>query len=254
MRGRFLNPSAGTLRERTSAILPAAAARSDRRARIELGALLALLVLTLAVSLARGQAVYLFAYIMTISVAIGGPRRHGRPWSSIGIKAGFGADLRRVWYLAGLEVVVFQLLPPTVLAALLLGHGGELIDHITARLPVDIGSAAGIAGITGILALALVLTLAEEIVFRVIIQERLGWFIGTPAAIGVAAALFGVAHAVGTAGSLSVILLDVAGVTVDGVFFGVIYAKTHNLALTWATHFAADVVGIVALLTIFRVL
>jgi CAAX protease family protein len=224
----------------------------DRRERAELIALLALLLVTLAGSFAKGQDIYVFAYIMTIVVAIGGPRRHGRPWSDIGLKSGFGADLRRVWYLAGLDALVFQLLPPTLIVAVVLGYGGDLVHHITDRLPMDPVSAAGLAAIGGFLALALVLTLAEEIVFRVIIQERLAWFIGTPAAIVVAAILFGATHAVGSSGSPQVLLSDIAGVTLDGIFFGAIYAKTHNLAVTWATHYAADVVGILALLTIYR--
>jgi membrane protease YdiL (CAAX protease family) len=65
--------------------------------------------------------------------------------------------------------------------------------------------------------------------------------------------LVGVTHAVGTGGSLQIVLTDVAGVTLDGIFFGLIYTRTHNLLVTWATHCAADVVGVIALLTIFRV-
>jgi CAAX protease family protein len=91
----------------------------------------------------------------------------------------------------------------------------------------------------------------EELVFRVTIQERLSWFIGTPAAILIASVLFAAAHAVVTSGSTPVILANTAGVAVDGILFGIIYAKTHNLALTWATHYAADVVAIIALLVIF---
>jgi len=40
-------------------------------------------------------------------------------------------------------------------------------------------------------------------------------------------------------------------VVIDGVFFGIIYAKTHNLALTWATHYAADVIGVLMLALVF---
>ena len=189
---------------------------------------------------------------MTVSVAVGGPRRHGRPWSELGIKPGFRADLRRVWYLAALDALVFQLLPPALLLAFLVGYGPALVDHITSRLPVDVSSGAGLAAIASLLTIALVLTLVEEIVYRVVIQERLSWFIGTPAAILVAAVLFGLAHAVGASGSPQVVLLDVGGVVLDGVFFGLIYARTHNLALTWATHYAADVVGVLAIVSIIR--
>ncbi len=228
------------------------AAPPDRRARLGLIGLLALLLVTLAASLLKGQTIFIFAYIMIVSYAVGGPRRHGHPWREIGIKFGFVDDLKSVWYLVALVAIVLQVLPVTVVVASLFGFGQELVDHIAGRLPVDVASGTGLAAIAGLLAVALVLTLVEELVYRVTIQEGLSWFIGTPAAIVVAAVIFGLAHAVGTSGSPQVVLSDVAGVTLDGVIFGIIYAKTHNLALTWATHYAADVVGLIALVSIFR--
>jgi membrane protease YdiL (CAAX protease family) len=228
--------------------------RLERRARNELIGLLALFLITLAVSLPKGQDVFVFAYIMTVVVAVGGPRRHGRPWTDIGVKGGFFEDLRRVWPLSALVAIVFQVLPPTVGIAFVAGYGRDLLAQITGRLPVDIGSAEGLSSVVALLAAALVLTLVEEIVFRVVFQERMSWNIGTPAAISVAAVLFGLAHAVGATGSPAVVLLDVGGVMLDGVFFGLIYARTHNLWVTWATHYAADVVGVIALVTVFRTL
>lgn len=223
----------------------------DRKALYELTLLLALLLLTLAISLIKGQDVFIFAYIMTIIYAVGGPRRHNRPWGELGLKRGFIEDLRRVWPYSAIVAVLFQVLPPTLVVAHVLGYGDELLGHITSRLSVDFGSPEGVVAVGGLLAAALVLTLAEEIVFRVTIQERLSWFIGTPGAILIAAVLFGLAHAVGTSGSPLVTLTDVSGVVLDGVFFGIIYAKTHNLAVTWATHYAADVVGLFVLAFIF---
>ena len=224
----------------------------ERRARYELIGLLALFLITLAASFVKGQDIFVFAYIMTVVVAVGGPRRHGRPWSDLGLKPGFFSDLRKVWYLAALDAVVFQVLPPTVGIAFVLGYGQDLIAQITSRLPVDIASAAGLSAILALLAAAFVLTLVEELVFRVTFQERMSRYIGVPAAIVAAAILFGLTHAVGAAGSPQVVLLDVAGVTLDGVFFGIIYARTHNLLVTWATHYAADVVGVLALVTVLR--
>ncbi len=228
--------------------------RLERRARNELIGLLALFLVTLAVSLLKGQDVFVFAYIMTVVVVVGGPRRHGRTWASIGVKPGFFEDLRRVWPLSVLVAVVFQVLPPMFGIAFAAGYGPDLLAQITGRLPVDVGSAAGLAAIVALLAVALVLTLVEEVVFRVFLQERMSWCIGTPAAIGVAAVLFGLAHAVGATGSPQVVLFDVGGVMFDGLFFGLIYARTHNLWVTWATHYAADVVGVIALATVFRTL
>jgi membrane protease YdiL (CAAX protease family) len=227
-----------------------AASPHDRRARLELIGLLALLLITLAASLLKGQDIFVFSYIMTVIYAVRRPLRMGRPWSELGIKPGFVDDLKRVLYLSALVAVILPFLPLGV--AFLFGYGHELVDHITARLPVDVASRAGLTAVAGLLAVALVLTLVEELVYRVTIQERLSWFIGTPAAILATAVIFGLAHAVGTSGGPQVVLSDVAGVTLDGVVLGIIYAKTHNLAVTWATHYAADVVGLIVLVSIFR--
>ena len=242
----------------TPSVVPARRARRvtpashDLRSRPALIGLLTLFLVTLAVSLVKGQDIFVFAYIMIVIFAVGGLRRYGRPWIELGIKPGFIADLRSVWYLAGLDAVVFQLLPPTVGIAFLAGYGPQLVNHISGRLPLDISSGAALTSVGTLLVVALALTLVEEIVFRVTIQQRLSFAIGTPAAIVVTALLFGLTHAVGTTGSPQVLLADVAGVALDGALFGLIYARTRNLALTWMTHYAADVVGLVALLTVFR--
>jgi uncharacterized protein len=225
----------------------------DRRALYQLLLVMAILLFTLAIGLYNGQKygqVYIFGYIIAIVFAISGPRRHNRPWSDLGLKRGFVKDFRRVWYYFGIDALLFQILPPTLGIAFVFGYYHELLSHITGRISVNFGSLEAVTAVGGLLAAALVLTLMEEVVFRVYIQERLSWFIGTPAAILIASVIFGLVHAVGTTGSLQVVLTDVAGVAIDGVFFGVIYAKTHNLALTWATHYTADVVGLVALVLV----
>jgi len=210
-----------------------------------------LLLLTLIVSLFSGKDVYIFGYIMTIIYALGRVTRHGRPLQELGVKRGFLKDFKRIWYYFGIDAVLFQLLPPTLGVALVFGYYPDLLNHIMGRLSISFGSLEGVSAVGGLLAAALILTLMEEVVFRVTIQERLSWFIGTPLAILFASILFGLVHAVGTTGSMQVIVTDVLGVVLDGVFFGIIYAETHNLALTWLTHFTADVVGLIVLVLIF---
>ena len=130
-------------------------AAHDPRSRRALLGLLALFLIALAASFLKGQDIFVFAYIMTVTYTVGGPRRHGRPWSEIGIKRGFLADLRSVWYLAGLDSIAFQLLPPTVGLAFVLGYGPRLVDHIGGRLPVDVTSVAGLGALGTLLAVAL---------------------------------------------------------------------------------------------------
>jgi membrane protease YdiL (CAAX protease family) len=223
----------------------------DRKALYELTLVMAILLLTLAVSMSSGQDFFIFGYIVAIVYALHGPLRHHRFWQDLGLKRGFVKDFRRVWYYFGIDALLFQVLPPTLGIAFVFGYYPELLKHITGRLSINFGSLEGVSAVGGLLAAAFVLTLMEEVVFRVTIQERLSWFIGTLPAILFAAVIFGLGHVVGTSGSLLVVLTDVAGVAIDGAFFGIIYAKTHNLALTWATHYTADVVGLIALVLIF---
>ena len=223
----------------------------DRRALHGILLVLGIFAASLAVSIPSGKNIFILGYIAAIVYVTNGPVWRNRPWQELGLKRGFLEDLRGVWYLVAAVAVLFQVLPPSLGIARLGGYYPELVQHVSARLPVTVSSQTGIATLAVLLAGMLVLTLVEELVFRVTIQERLSWFIGTPAAILVASVLFAAAHAVVTSGSTPVILADTAGVAIDGILFGIIYAKTHNLALTWATHYAADVVAIIALLMIF---
>jgi uncharacterized protein len=224
----------------------------DKRAFYGLMLVIAILLSTLALSMYTGQDVYIFGYIMAVVYAVHGPLRRHRSWQDLGLKRGFVKDFKRVWYYFGTDAILFQIAPPTLGIAFVFGYYHQLLSEITGRLSVNFGSLAGLSAVGGLLAASLVLTLMEEVVFRVTIQERLSWFIGTPGAILITSVIFGLVHSVGTSGSLPVVLLDVAGVALDGIFFGIIYAKTHNLALTWATHYTADVVGLLALLLILH--
>jgi membrane protease YdiL (CAAX protease family) len=203
-----------------------------------------LLVVTIAASMVKGQPIYIFGYIMAIVYAVGRVTRHNRPVQELGIKHGFVKDFKRVWYYFGIDAILFQLLPPTLGIAYVLGQYNAVLKDITGRLAIDFGSLSGAYAIGGLLASALILTLMEEVVFRVTVQERLSGFIGTLPAILFATVLFGLVHFIGTTGLTTAAILDVVGVMLDGAFFGIIYAKTHNLAVTWITHYVADAMGV----------
>ncbi len=187
---------------------------------------------------------YVFGYIIAVSFVMGGRRRAGGSWSAIGVKpvSALADDLTRVWGLALVVVVLFQLLSPSMLVARLGGYYPELVQFVDARVsqvPVLVG-------------LALILTLLETLVYQVCVQENLARVVGTPVAVLVAATLAGLAHAASAGpGSLGLSVADAAGVAVDFVVFGMIWARSHNLVLTWAVHYAADLVGILALAMIF---
>ena len=200
-----------------------------------------------AIGLYNGQkygSLYIFGYIIAIVVGFGGLISGRRPWSEAGIKRGFAGDFKRALPLFAIVALVLQILPPPLGVSYALGFYSEEVAHITGRLTLTFGTVV-------VLVLAsVVLTLLEEAVFRVTIQERLSWFIGTPTAIILASLLFGMAHEITATGSLPVVLTDYGGVVLDGLFYGAIYARTRSLSVTWATHFAADIVGIITLFVI----
>jgi len=186
---------------------------------------------------------------MAIVYAVGLVTRKNRPLSELGLKRGFIKDFKKIWYFFAIDAIIFQPLPRMLLVAYLFGYYPQLLQHITGRVATDFGGA-----ITLNTALLGILTLMEEVVFRVTIQQRLSCFVGTPTPIAVATIVFGLAHGVGATGILPLIVLDVAGVMLDGIFFGIIFAKTKNLAVTWTTHYVADIVGIIALLTVLAII
>jgi membrane protease YdiL (CAAX protease family) len=208
---------------------------------------LGILVLTILVSLLvkKDKSLYLLGYIVAIVYVMRGPRRNSRPWSEVGIKPprSFFQDLKKIWYLVLIVVFIFQFLAPEMGVAHLLGYYHLLVHYINVR----VSQVPGLAGA------ALILSLFETIVYQVCVQERLSWFIGTPAAIALASVLAGFAHAASAgSGTFSVAFTDAAGVALDFAVYGIIWARTHNLAVTWATHYAADITGIIALTLIFR--
>ena len=208
---------------------------------------LGILVLTILVSLLvkKDKSLYILGYIVAIVYVMRGPRRNNRPWSEVGIKPprSFLEDLKKVWYLVLIVVFIFQFLAPEMGVAHLLGYYQLLVHYINAR----VSQVPGLAGA------ALILSLFETIVYQVFVQERLSWFIGTPAAIVLASVLAGFAHAASAGwGTFNVAFTDAAGVVLDFAVFGIIWARTRNLAVTWAAHYAADITGIIALTLIFR--
>jgi membrane protease YdiL (CAAX protease family) len=101
--------------------------------------------------------------------------------------------------------------------------------------------------LNGQLVLAILIApLGEEISFRGLFQERLGWFMPTWVAIGVTSLLFALMHL--SYGPADVVFWDLFSVFVDSLFFGIIYAKTKNILVSYIAHLLADVIGMLLIL------
>jgi membrane protease YdiL (CAAX protease family) len=117
----------------------------------------------------------------------------------------------------------------------------EYSQHVIARLPIDV-STLSIAVIVAVL----ISTLGEEIIYRGLFQNRISAFLPVSAAIALSSLIFGLMHY--SPGPALVVLVDVALVIVDSVIYGIIFARTRNIFVSWAAHFLADVVGMAFLL------
>ena len=212
---------------------PATAAPTSSRAAVVF--LMLLLLAASQVSAGLGQ----IALLLTLGyVLIERAVRH-HAWADLGLRrAGFVSDARSNWVLIVLDVVIVQ-----VAAGLFARFGWQAYrDHVNTRVSDVAGGKFAV-----FVLLLVVSTFVEELVFRAFFQQRLSTLIHPVAAILAAAVLFGLVHR--TSGSAGVVSLDVSLVVLDGMFFGWIYHRSHNLYLTWLTHFAADVVAALVLLT-----
>ena len=197
-----------------------------------------LFVLVLTLVLALLTPLTGIAVLLPIVYLFGEARLRHRSWAELGFKPReFLQALRANWQWILLVGVVLQIVVPV---------GAQLfypafLEHVRDRVPL-----LGSLQLLGIVGALLVSTLIEELSFRALFQERLSWFVGTPTAVLLVALLFGLMHI--STGTSFVVALDVGFVILDGVLYGVIFARGKNLFAAWIAHFLADVIGVLFLL------
>ena len=167
-------------------------------------------------------------------------RQRNRTWADLGFKFNtFWADLRANWFWFVLVGIISQ--PAWFLIERAVAP--EIMDHIIERLPFP-PTAGGLFVYAIPLAFALI---GEELTHRTLIQGRLTPFIGAPAAIIVASLVFGISHY--SPGPFAIVALDISSIVFDSILFGVIYARSNNLIVTWAAHLLGDILGLICIIS-----
>ncbi|OPJ59582.1 CPBP family intramembrane glutamic endopeptidase [Clostridium oryzae] len=163
-------------------------------------------------------------------------RKRHRSWSDIGFKIkNIFSDLRMNWYLVLLVGVISPLLTFMIGKYCIPGF----TDHVKSRLPMDINVIAPtIITIT-------ISTFLEEVIFRGFLQGRLEWFIPPTKSIIISSCIFTLMHY--SSGSIPIVALDMLGIFVDSIIYGIIFTKTKNLFASWIGHYLSDLIGIVCL-------
>jgi len=163
-----------------------------------------------------------------------------REWSELGFRfTTLWQDARANWL--WLVVAGFVIQSVTVFWARV--YFPEYLAHVRERLPFTTG--LGWIFIFIILAISI---LGEELTYRALFQGRMVAFIGAPAAVILASVLFGLAHfSPAPAGILAV---DLGLVFIDSLLYGVIYARSHNILLSWAAHFLGDLIALILMTSV----
>ncbi|WP_129674514.1 CPBP family intramembrane glutamic endopeptidase [Candidatus Chloroploca sp. Khr17] len=163
-----------------------------------------------------------------------------RTWGELGFNLHtFWDDLRANWMLFILLGFVIQ----PLVALWAKAYFPSFLAHVQARLPFETGIAWGV--LLPLLAFSLI---GEEMTYRTLIQGRLTPFIGTPAAIGVASLLFGLAHF--APGPGLIVLTDIGLIIVDSILYGIMFARRHNLWVVWLAHLLGDIFGLFVLMSV----
>jgi uncharacterized protein len=159
-----------------------------------------------------------------------------RTWRDIGFsRKNILKDVANNWYF----ILVVAVVIPILLTLVTKESYPQLFEHIKNRLPLDMSKP------DKLIITILAATFGEEIIFRALFQQRLNWFMKTPIAIAIASLVFGLIHY--SAGNTTIVVFDILSVVVDGVFYGVIFARTNNVYVSWIAHFLADFIGLAVL-------
>jgi membrane protease YdiL (CAAX protease family) len=161
--------------------------------------------------------------------------REGNSTSSDSMISRASMDIHLTWKWILLVAVVSQV----VFILIFKYISPDTLAHILERLPSS-------GELDGKLALAILIApLGEEITYRGLFQERFGWFMPTWLAIGVTSLFFAFMHL--SSGPVDVVFWDLFSVFVDSLLFGVIYAKTKNILVSYIAHLFADIIGLLLL-------
>jgi membrane protease YdiL (CAAX protease family) len=164
-------------------------------------------------------------------------RLRKRSWEEVGFNfKGLWDDLKANWHLILLVSIVIQ-----VAASFSLKHyWPEMLEHITGRLPIF-----NLSNVNGLVIMLLIATAMEEIVYRGLFQGRLSLFINTWLAIAIVSVLFGLAHY--STGNVLIVTVDIVLVILDSLLYGIIFARTRNIIVSWTAHLLADVVALISI-------
>lgn len=120
----------------------------------------------------------------------------------------------------------------------------EILEHTVARIPFEIDPAKVIP----IILQLLLLPLGEEIALRAFYQKQMNKLTGFAPALIIASFIFAIGHF--SYGNPTIVVVDLAGVFIDSIFYGLVFKETDNAWCSWVSHSLADIAAVIVVMII----
>ncbi len=121
----------------------------------------------------------------------------------------------------------------------------EILEHMVARIPFEIDPAK----VVPIILQLLLVPLGEEIALRAFYQKQMDKLTGFVPALIISSFIFAIGHF--SYGNPAIVAVDLAGVFIDSIFYGLVFKETDNAWCSWVSHSLADIVAVVVMMIIF---
>ena len=120
----------------------------------------------------------------------------------------------------------------------------EILEHMVARIPFEIDP----ANVIPIILQLLLLPLGEEIALRAFYQKQMNKLTGFAPALIIASFIFAIGHF--SYGNPAIVVVDLAGVFIDSIFYGLVFKETDNAWCSWISHSLADIATVIVVMII----
>ena len=120
----------------------------------------------------------------------------------------------------------------------------EYFDFLQSRLPFELE----LSKLKPIFFESMVIPLGEEIAMRAFFQKQTTKVFGFIPSVIITSVLFAIGHF--SYGAPAIMILDISGIFVDSIFYGLIFQETDNAWCSWVPHFLADIIVIMMIMVL----
>ena len=120
----------------------------------------------------------------------------------------------------------------------------EYFDFLQSRLPFELE----LSKLKPIFFESMVIPLGEEIAMRAFFQKQTTKVFGFIPSVIMTSVLFAVGHF--SYGAAAIMILDIGGIFVDSIFYGLVFKETDNAWCSWVPHFLADIIVILMIMVL----